>query len=576
MSMKPLLSLGSKKLPNVAGAREEDGASRTLPELEKKPTICHCVRQHRMSRTAVRHITARSGDNAAARGFRRPISSCTVDSTPKRYKLIKLTDTSSSQVKDLLAILMKALLAICYVAGLSLISYSYFSSQPRLLPGSENDPKLPHPLKMGPGSAGEGPTNISHILFGISGSTKTWNDRRKYAELWWQPNVTRGFVWLDERPAGPDWPSMSPPYRVSEDITRFKYTHRDGSPSAVRIARVVKESFELGLENVRWFVMGDDDTVFFPENLAAMLGKYDYNEMYYIGGVSESVEQNVMHSYTMAYGGGGFGVSYGLAAELVRVLDACIDRYSYFYGSDERIGACMSEIGVPLTRELGFHQLDIRGDPYGLLAAHPLAPLVSLHHLDYVQPLFPGMTQIDSFKKLIGAYKADPSRTVQQTLCYDLSRNWSVSVSWGYTVQLYPTLVTVKDLQTPFQTFLTWRSWAPHPFTFNTRPLSPNPCERPVIYLLDRVQEVATGRTLTTYKKLPIEPGRECGLENYAPVQSIQLINVSAGVLEPDVWRKVPRRQCCQVVHGAESGMAAGDLKVSIRGCYRGESVTPW
>jgi hypothetical protein len=119
----------------------------------------------------------------------------------------------------------------------------------------------------------------------------------------------------------------------------------------------VKESFELGEENVRWFVMGDDDTVFFIENLVMVLAKYDHNQMYYIGGNSESVEQDVIHSYTMAYGGGGFAISYPLAKELVRVLDGCIDRYASFYGSDQKIQGCMSEIGVPLTKELGFHQV---------------------------------------------------------------------------------------------------------------------------------------------------------------------------------------------------------------------------
>ncbi|KAL7195280.1 hypothetical protein ACSBR1_035490 [Camellia fascicularis] len=79
--------------------------------------------------------------------------------------------------------------------------------------------------------------------------------------------------------------------------------------------------------------------------------------MYYVGGNSKSVEQDVMHSYGMAYGGGGFAVSYGLAVELVRVLDRCIDRYGEMYGSDKKIGGCMSEIGVPVTKELSFHQV---------------------------------------------------------------------------------------------------------------------------------------------------------------------------------------------------------------------------
>jgi hypothetical protein len=79
--------------------------------------------------------------------------------------------------------------------------------------------------------------------------------------------------------------------------------------------------------------------------------------MYYIGGNSESVEQDALHAYDMAFGGGGFAISYPLAAQLVQVFDGCLDRYFRFYGSDQRVWACVSEIGVPLTRLRGFHQV---------------------------------------------------------------------------------------------------------------------------------------------------------------------------------------------------------------------------
>ncbi|KAI3784508.1 hypothetical protein L1987_43607 [Smallanthus sonchifolius] len=54
--------------------------------------------------------------------------------------------------------------------------------------------------------------------------------------------------------------------------------------------------------------MGDDDTVIFADNLVSVLSKYDHRQMYYVGGSSESVEQDVMHSYDRAFGGGGFAV----------------------------------------------------------------------------------------------------------------------------------------------------------------------------------------------------------------------------------------------------------------------------
>lgn len=268
------------------------------------------------------------------------------------------------KASDILSLLIKAIIAICTAASISLILFLAFSNQSFCLPQYDTVVSNFHHRKITTTTSPTSPqsnsekTNISHILFGIGGSAKTWNKRRHYCELWWKPNENRGFVWLDERPPENEtWPESSPPYIVSEDTSRFKYSCWYGSRSAIRIARIVKESFELGLENVRWFVMGDDDTVFFTHNLVTVLAKYDHNQMYYIGGNSESVEQDVRHSYTMAYGGGGFAISYPLAAELVRVLDGCINRYHSFYGSDQKVQGCLSEIGVPISKELGFHQV---------------------------------------------------------------------------------------------------------------------------------------------------------------------------------------------------------------------------
>jgi hypothetical protein len=222
------------------------------------------------------------------------------------------------------------------------------------------------------------PTTLSHIVFGIGASAQTWDQRRGYAELWWRPDQMRGHVWLDEEPVSP-WPAATcPPHRVSADASRF-----GDRASAARMARIVADSFmavtaELGndtaRDELRWFVMGDDDTVFFPDNLVAVLGKYDHEEMYYVGAPSESVEQNVMHSYGMAFGGGGFAVSYPAAAALAKAMDGCLDRYVYFYGSDQRVQACLAELGVPLTREPGFHQVSI-------LNASLLPPLLIPSHL---------------------------------------------------------------------------------------------------------------------------------------------------------------------------------------------------
>lgn len=317
--------------------------------------------------------------------------------------------------------------------------------------------------------------------------------------------------------------------------------------------------------------MGDDDTVFFPENLVRVLSKYDYREMYYVGASSESVEQAERHGYDTAFGGGGFAVSYGLACELVRILDGCIERYHDFYGSDEKVSACVAELGVPLTREPGFHQLDVRGDIYGLLAAHPVTPLVSLHHLVGAKPLFPGENQVDSLRRLLHAYHVDSGHTVQQSFCYDHSRKWSVSISWGYTVQLYPSLISSKILSIPLQTFHTWRSVANGPFVFNTRPVKDDPCERPIIFFLDQVKEVGEGKTISTYKRATAVDGKECIHTAYKSAMSVENITVSASKTAPENWMKAPRRECCEI---RNSPTVYSNMRIMIRSCKLGESIT--
>ncbi|XP_031103874.1 uncharacterized protein LOC116007353 [Ipomoea triloba] len=502
-------------------------------------------------------------------------------SQPQHYcaqdpmKLWKQTPLFTSlKATHLFTNVMKGFIAICLLASISLLSLAGFF---KWFGCNECQQTIIRPIagyasNLGLGYSDDERTNISHILFGISGSLKTWEDRRHYCEAWWKPEAMRGFIWLDEPPEGGRWPETSPPYRVSGDTSKFKYTCWYGSRAAVRIARIVKESFELGVENVRWFVMGDDDTVFFPENLVTVLSKYDHNELYYVGSVSESVEQDEVHSYTMAYGGAGFAISYALAAELVRILDGCIDRYASAYGSDQKIGGCMTEIGVQLTKEPGFHQLDIRGNAYGLLAAHPVAPLVSLHHLDYLHPLFPHRSREQSVKKLVQAYNFDPNRMLQHSFCYDVKRKWSVSISWGYTIQLYPLLVGAKELETPLQTFLTWKSWSEEPFTFNTRTLKMESCERPIIYYVDRVHHAGKGFTVSTYKK-PIDYKKQCDKKEYVLASLVKSFNVSAQLLSSEIWKKAPRRQCCEVINGGDG--EDGVVQLRIRGCNEGESVTP-
>ena len=170
-------------------------------------------------------------------------------------------------------------------------------------------------------------TDASRIVFGIAAARDMWWGRKEYLKLWWRPSQMRGFVFLDNQPYGNYWPPEWPPYRISENTSHFKYTYKGGWRSAIRISRIVSELALLDLPNVDWFVMGDDDTLFFVDNLVQVLSKYDHTKMYYIGSNSESHLQNILFSYSMAFGGGGFAISSPLAQAMAKMQDGCLSRY---------------------------------------------------------------------------------------------------------------------------------------------------------------------------------------------------------------------------------------------------------
>ncbi|XP_043710749.1 uncharacterized protein LOC122659678 [Telopea speciosissima] len=409
-------------------------------------------------------------------------------------------------------------------------------------------------------------TELKHIVFGIAASSNLWEQRKQYIKQWWRPRVTRGVVWMD-KPVRTRPNEGLPQIRISGNTSNFPYTNRQGSRSALRISRVVSEMARLGMKDVRWLVMGDDDTVFVVENVVRVLSKYDHRQFYYVGSSSESHIQNIFFSYAMAYGGGGFAISYPLAKALEKMQDRCIHRYPGLYGSDDRIQACMAELGVPLTREAGFHQYDVYGDLLGLLAAHPVAPLVSLHHLDVVDPIFPGKSRARAIQHLTEAIKLDSASIMQQSICYDKKRNWSISVSWGYVVQILRGVISPRELEMPTRTFLNWYKRADYTaYAFNTRPVTKHPCQKPYIFYMntiryDRVKEQTLG--IYSRHRAP-QPYCRWRMDSPEEIDSVVVIK------RPDHlrWQKSPRRDCCRVLPSNKKST----MYVLVGNCEEGET----
>ncbi|KAL6857263.1 hypothetical protein ACP4OV_018645 [Aristida adscensionis] len=433
-------------------------------------------------------------------------------------------------------------------------------------------PSLPSPAPAEQDDAEE-PTSLRHVVFGVASSRRTLPLRLPLLRLWLRAPA-RAFVFLDA-PAPP--PTGLPPgvrLRVSADASRFPYSHPRGLPSAVRVARIAKELLaDAGHEPgdgdgpppPRWLVLADDDTAFVLPNLLHTLRRYDWREPWYLGARSESAAQNAWHGFAMAYGGGGIAVSWPLARRLARALDSCVLRYPHLYGSDARIFACLAELGVDLTHEPGFHQIDLHGDISGLLRAHPLSPLVSLHHLDHIYPLYPGMDRTRAIQHFFQAADADPARILQQTVCYDRSRSLTVSIAWGYSVQVFKGNVLLPDLLAVQKTFVPWKRGRNFTdvYMFDTKHYPRDECKRAALFFLKSISS-GEGKTESTYNR---QPPRKC-LPDLIPLRSLSLIKVTSEKLHL-VPGKARRRHCCDIVPSSSDT----SMDINIRKCKDDELI---
>ncbi|KAJ7541351.1 hypothetical protein O6H91_10G055700 [Diphasiastrum complanatum] len=416
------------------------------------------------------------------------------------------------------------------------------------------------------GNVGSMNLSVHNIVFGVAGTVSFWPNRKELIKLWWKPPRMRGFVWLEESvPYEKDLPLVM----VSEDTSRFSYTNAFGRPTGIRIARIILETFKLRIPDVNWFVLCDDDTIFSVENLVRVLNKYDSSQLYYIGSTSESHGQNLAFNFNMAYGGGGFAISYALAEALVKMLDNCLERYPELFGSDDRIHACISELGVPLTREPGFHQCDIMGNAMGLLAAHPVAPFVSLHHVEVMEPLLPGHTLQESLRLLTKAMRTEPGSFLQQSICYDQEQSLSYSVSTGYVVQVYPEILYPSRLERVEVTFRAWNERnGLNEFDQDTRE-SKGICRQPYLFYIEGMQyQKRSGSVISNYKRdLLVDHHKRYCWSRLFSLDKVQRIRVQSEPLTMN-WYKVPRRQCCKV-----ASLRDGVLNLRIQACQPGEII---
>ncbi|XP_047979793.1 uncharacterized protein LOC125221653 [Salvia hispanica] len=407
------------------------------------------------------------------------------------------------------------------------------------------------------------PTNLSHVVFGILGSEKAWRHRKAYIGSWWRPGATRGTLFLDKPPSG-EWSPSLPPYRVSDNLSGLL------NKSNIRPQRMVHGIMEavreMGDEELRWLVMGDDDSIFYVDNIVELLAKHDHTRYMYLGGQSEFIMSSYWFSFNQAFGGAGIILSYPLAKALAAGIDSCIKRYAFLDSADNTTKNCIADIGVNLSPQMGSHQIDLHGDISGLLSSHPLSPLLSLHHFDAVDPIFPTRDRFESTRHLMTAAAADQSRMLQQTICHHRQTNWTISIAWGYSAQIYETIFPRSYLQMPLQTFKPWVNRPdikPPLYRFNTRPPSRDPCAAPHSFFLEVVDKsVERAEVITTYGRAWPRPLPPCSSHSADGINMIQVYSPAARRNQMD------RCECCDII-GMDNLMA----EVRLRECMVGEII---
>ncbi|CAN1158287.1 hypothetical protein LINPERHAP2_LOCUS22071 [Linum perenne] len=420
------------------------------------------------------------------------------------------------------------------------------------------------------------PTEFNHVGFVVIGSLRTWRWRKAYIESWWRPNVTRGYLFLDKEPT-PEflpWPTTSPPYRVSTNYTGLKVYSKLVNPPQIRMVRAILDMYRQvhtpNGKGLRWFVVCDDDTLMFVDNLIDILNKFDHTKYQYIGGISETVSSNAAFSFEMGFGGAGYALSYPLVEALSSKLDDCIERYPHVFVSDNLVQSCLADLGVAVTHQKGFHQIDLHGDISGLLSAHPQSPLISLHHFDFIEPIFPSMDRPQSIQHLMKAAEVDQSRTSQQTICYHRPSNWSLSVSWGYSAHIYENIIPRSELIKPLETFKPWNSAKYPAFMFNTRWLNHNPCESPHVFFFKSVvgkkNVFSWDQVVTTYGRKSGRDLTPCSLAGNHSANHVDVIQVSSPGASPKMAGVM---ECCDVDY--KDGSSVMDIR--IRSCLKDEII---
>ena len=134
----------------------------------------------------------------------------------------------------------------------------------------------------------------------------------------------------------------------------------------------------------------------------------------------------------------------------------------------------------------------------------------------------------------------DSASLMQQSICYDHTRRWTISVSWGYAVQVIRGEIPPREMEVPPMTFVNWYTKPdgtnPFTFAFNTRPNGQH-CQHPFVFFLSNATyDHSINQTISQYVRSRARNPR-CRKKIPDP-SSIFQVEVYKR-LKPTLWDKV-------------------------------------
>lgn len=200
----------------------------------------------------------------------------------------------------------------------------------------------------------------------------------------------------------------------------------------------------------------------------------------------------------------------------------------------------------------------MNGNVRGLLQAYSVGALLSMHHVLWVDPVFPNMSHIDALQRLTRGMRVDPLYFLETAVAVDANRSFTVVVSWGYSVQISEGDWRLADLQRVEHTF---RHFGPgQDFVFNVRDeikSNGEACALPIDLWIDEVRPGVGDAMESVYSRSEVEGRQSCPSE-IARISQVRVVregvSLTKGLTMLRGSRIHDQWQCCRSLAFDEAG----------------------